>query len=66
MKELNYTYWQSGKWFIGFLNDYPEHQTEGKSINELEKMLLSLYEDIKNYNLDNPSPKLDGKILISK
>jgi predicted RNase H-like HicB family nuclease len=43
--ELEYTYWKSKDgWFIGCLNIWPEHWTQGKNIAELEEMLLDLFE----------------------
>jgi len=43
--ELQYTYWQENDgWFLGFLNDYPNHWTQGKTLKELEEMLADLYE----------------------
>ena len=46
--ELEYTYWKSKDgWFVGYLNVWPAHLTQGKDINELEEMLLDLYEFYK-------------------
>jgi predicted RNase H-like HicB family nuclease len=45
--ELEYTYWKDGDWYIGYLNDYPLHGTQGKSLEELEEMLIDLYEGVK-------------------
>jgi len=46
--ELEYTYWKSKDgWFIGYLNIWPDHLTQGKDIPELEEMLLDLYEFYK-------------------
>jgi len=43
--ELQYTFWQEKDgWFLGYLNDYPDHWTQGKTIEELEEMLTDLYE----------------------
>ena len=43
--ELQYTYWQENDgWFLGFLNDFPNHWTQGKTLKELEEMLADLYE----------------------
>jgi len=44
--KLSYTYWQNDGFYIGHLNEYPEYDTQGKSLAELETMLKSLYEDI--------------------
>jgi len=46
--ELEYTYWKSKDgWFVGYLNIWPDHFTQGKDIHELEEMLLDLYEFYK-------------------
>ena len=43
--ELQYTYSQENDgWFLGYLNDYPSHWTQGKTLVELEEMLIDLYE----------------------
>ena len=43
--ELKYTYWQEkNRWFLGYLNYYPSHWTQGKTLKELEEMLVDLYE----------------------
>jgi predicted RNase H-like HicB family nuclease len=47
MIELQYTYWKSTTHYIGYLNNYPDHLTQGKDLPELEEMLLDLYEMIK-------------------
>jgi predicted RNase H-like HicB family nuclease len=42
--ELSYTYWDGGDgWLVGYLNDYPEHLTQGRTIEELEEMLADVY-----------------------
>jgi predicted RNase H-like HicB family nuclease len=44
--ELNYTFWQEKDgWYLGFLDQYPEYWTQGKSVNELEEMLLDIYKN---------------------
>jgi hypothetical protein len=42
--ELQYTYWQDGQFFVGFLNDYPDDSTQGVSLSELEEALIEVYE----------------------
>jgi predicted RNase H-like HicB family nuclease len=43
--ELSYTYWkEKDGWILGYLNDYPDHWTQGKTMSELEEMLIDLYE----------------------
>jgi len=46
MKHLAYTWWKDDEFFIGFLNDYPEYETQGVSLEELRNNLKELYADI--------------------
>lgn len=44
MSTVRITYWQEtdGK-FLGFLNDYPEHWTQGESLDDLREHLRDLH-----------------------
>lgn len=48
MKTIKYTFWEDEEFFIGFLNDYPEYETQGFSKDELLENLKSLLEDISS------------------
>jgi predicted RNase H-like HicB family nuclease len=48
MKTIKYTFWQDGEFFIGFLNDYPDYETQGYSKEELLENLKSLLKDIES------------------
>lgn len=45
---LSFTYWQEqdGMW-LGYMNDYPDYMTEGRTFEDLKRMLLSLRSDIE-------------------
>ena len=46
--KLSYTYWQVPEGgFVGYWNDYPDHLTEGDTIEELEDMLRDLREGLR-------------------
>jgi hypothetical protein len=45
--ELHYTYWKDEGWYVGHLDDYPDYNTQGETLEEFEDMLRSLYGDIK-------------------
>ena len=43
--ELDYTYFEADEGgFIGYFTDFPQHVTEGETIEELEEMLADTYE----------------------
>ena len=48
MRTLKYTFWQDGESFLGFLNDYPDYETEGFSKEELIENLKDLLIDIES------------------
>ncbi|MGI8555284.1 MAG: type II toxin-antitoxin system HicB family antitoxin [Pyrinomonadaceae bacterium] len=48
MRAIKYTFWQDGEFFIGFLNDYPDYETQGFSKKELLENLKELLEDIES------------------
>jgi len=48
MKTVQYTFWQDGEFFIGYLNEYPEYQTQGYSKEELVENLKDLLRDIES------------------
>jgi predicted RNase H-like HicB family nuclease len=48
MKRLQFTYWQDGEFFLGYLNDYPDYHTQGLSKEELIENLKDLLRDLES------------------
>lgn len=48
MKVTKFTYWQDGDYYLGFLNDYPDYQTQGTSKEELVGNLKDLLVDLES------------------
>jgi len=48
MKTIKYTYWKNETFYIGYLNDYPDYQTQGLSKEELIDNLKALLKDIES------------------
>ena len=48
MKIAKFTHWQDGDYYLGFLNDYPDYQTQGMSKDELVDNLRSLLIDLES------------------
>jgi len=42
-KIQQYTYWQDGDVFVGFLNDYPDDSAQALSMVELERALAEIH-----------------------
>ena len=48
MKTLKFNFWQDGEFFIGFLNDFPDYETQGYSKEELVENLKDLLNDLQS------------------
>ncbi|MCL1927250.1 MAG: type II toxin-antitoxin system HicB family antitoxin [Treponema sp.] len=43
--DVAYTYWEADDgWFVGYINIYPDHLTQGHDLAELEEMLADVYQ----------------------
>jgi len=47
---LNYIYKKYDDFYVGHLVDFPEYDTQGETLEELEAMLKSLYSDLMAYD----------------
>jgi len=65
--KLSYTYWNAKEGgYIGFLNQYPNNWTQGESIEELESMLSSLYDDIMQFDdIQSAVPEHTGLLTVA-
>ena len=48
MRTLKYTFWRDGEFFLAYLNDYPDYETQGYSKDELIENLKDLLTDIES------------------
>lgn len=50
--KVSYTYWQEqdGK-FLGYLNNYPDHWTQGEDLKDLKEHLQDLYREFSSDNI---------------
>ncbi len=46
MKIQKYIYWQDYLMYLGYLEEYPDYWTQGKTIEELEENLIDIYREL--------------------
>ena len=64
--ELSYTFWEAEEGgFIGFINQLPDYWTQGETIDELEKMLASLYADMAAFPGVKTAKEHTGKLMVA-
>ncbi|MDQ6788933.1 MAG: type II toxin-antitoxin system HicB family antitoxin [Acidobacteriota bacterium] len=51
MKTVEYTFWKDGEFFLGYLNEYPDYQTQAYSKEELLENLKDLLKDVESENI---------------
>jgi predicted RNase H-like HicB family nuclease len=46
MNTVKIIYWQEGNLWLGYLQDYPDYWTQGRTLDDLKDHLLDLYKDV--------------------
>ena len=41
-----YVYWRDGNDWLGYFEEYPDYQTQGESLEDLQEHLKDLYVDL--------------------
>lgn len=57
--KLKYTFWRDHKWYLGFLNDYPDYWTQETSREDLVDQLKGLLTDLESDWFMNLADKTD-------
>ena len=59
-----FTYWrETDSSFLGFLNAYPDHWTQGDDLNDLKAQLLDLYHEFSKDDL--PGIRKVGSLVVA-
>lgn len=66
-QSLSYTYWRSDDpaagAYLGYLDDYPEYITQGKSLADLQAHLRDIHHEITSGNL--PGLRRHGELQVA-
>ena len=46
MGTTRFMYWQDDEMWLGYLEEYPDYMTQGKSLEELKENLIDIYDDL--------------------
>ncbi len=46
MKTVTYVYWQDGDMWLGYLEDFPDYMTQGRTLEELQENLRDIYQEV--------------------
>ena len=45
--KINIIYREERGWFVGHIQEYPDYESQGKTLEELRDNLIEIYEDIR-------------------
>ena len=46
-----YIYWRDDDMWLGYLEEYPDYITQGKTLDELEENLKDIYKELNSGNI---------------
>jgi predicted RNase H-like HicB family nuclease len=58
-----FTYWKDGKYWLGYLNIYPDYMSQGSSLQELKDNLKDIYNGLTSGDI--PSVRKVGELKIA-
>ncbi len=53
---INIFYKETSGWFVGHLQEYPDYESQGKTLDELKQNLIEIYNDINNNLVPDAEP----------
>ncbi len=62
MEKASFVYYQEEKFWIGWLEEYPDYRTQGKSLDELKQNLKDIYEDLNAGKI--PNARRRGELVV--
>ena len=51
MTTMKYVYWQEGHMFLGYLEEFPDYVTQGKTLKELQVNLKDIHDEVTSGNI---------------
>ncbi len=62
--KINIIYKKEDKWYVGHLQEYPDYESQGKTLDELKENLLDIYNDIKQGLVPEATPSKVLELVI--
>ena len=62
--KVSIIYKEEDGWYVGHIQQYPDYESQGKTLEELKKNLLDIYNDIKNGLVPDVKPSKVLELVI--
>jgi len=50
---IKFVYWQEGDFWLGYLEEYPDYMSQGKTLDELKVNLVDIYHELVSGSIPN-------------
>ena len=54
--KINIVYKETKGWFVGHIQEYPDYESQGKTLEELRGNLIEIYKDIREGFVPDAEP----------
>ena len=54
--KINIVYKREKGWFVGHIQEYPDYESQGKTLEELKGNLIEIYDDIRKGLVPDAEP----------
>ena len=48
--KINIIYKEINGWFLGHVQEYPDYESQGRTLEELKEILMEIYDDIGKFD----------------
>ncbi len=62
--KISIIYKEEDGWYIGHVQEYPDYESQGKTLDELKKNLIEIYNDIKKGLVPDVKPSKVLELVI--
>jgi predicted RNase H-like HicB family nuclease len=62
MQRIKFTYYQENEMWVGWLEEYPDYRSQGKTPDELKANLIDLYKDLNTGKI--PHVRRVGELVV--
>lgn len=62
MENKRFIYYQEDKFWVGWLEDYPDYKTQGETLEELKENLRDIYEELTSGSI--PCVRKMGELVL--
>jgi len=62
--KINIVYREEKGWFVGHVQEYPDYESQGKTLQELKDNLIEIYEDIRKGLVPDAEPFQISEVAI--